>query len=133
MLSQDNISPTPLDTVCELLTISSDSSIRSTFHYPLSRVGRHEDKEEVEPEWRLIQRSTGKASTWPILLSRGSSVSLLGVTFAMRAFDTLSTVRMTTLHCEMVCCFKILSLNSFLFFLVSYWKCLHGRLWMAKC
>jgi lipase chaperone LimK len=45
MLSQDKISPAPLDTVCELLTISSDSSIRSTFHYPLSGVGRHEDKE----------------------------------------------------------------------------------------
>ncbi|KAH9558601.1 hypothetical protein CY35_06G016600 [Sphagnum magellanicum] len=59
-------------------------------------------KREVEPEWRLIQRSTGEASTWPILLSRGSLVSLLGVRFAMRAFDTLSTVRMTTLHCEML-------------------------------
>ncbi len=31
--------------MCELLTITSDSPIRSTFHYPLSGVGRHEDKE----------------------------------------------------------------------------------------
>ncbi len=42
-----NISPTPLDTrlVCELLSLSSDSPIRSTCHYRLSGVGRHEDKE----------------------------------------------------------------------------------------
>ncbi|CAM6048035.1 unnamed protein product [Sphagnum compactum] len=52
---------------------------------------------EVEPEWRLIQRSTGKAPTLPFHLSPGSSVSLLRVRFAMRAFDTLSTVRMTNI------------------------------------
>ncbi len=41
------MSPTPLDTwlVCELLTLSSDSPIHCTCHYPLSEVGRHEDKE----------------------------------------------------------------------------------------
>lgn len=31
--------------VCELLTLSLDSPIRSTCHYLLSGVGRHEDKE----------------------------------------------------------------------------------------
>ncbi len=31
--------------MCELLTVSSDSPIRSTSHCPLSGVGRHEDKE----------------------------------------------------------------------------------------
>ncbi len=42
-----NISPIPLDTrlVCELLTLFSDNPIRSTYHYPLFGVGRHEDKE----------------------------------------------------------------------------------------
>jgi hypothetical protein len=92
MLSRDNTSPTQLDTglVCELLTISSDSPIHSTFHCPLSGVGRHEDKEgsrtRVETNSKKHGRGFNMANSVVarlISLTAGSEIRYEGIWYTV--------------------------------------------------
>jgi len=87
-----NISPTPLDTklVCELLTLSLDSPICSTCHYPLFGVGRHKDKEgnraKMEINSKKHEQSPNMANSfvaWLISLIARVEIRYEGVSYTV--------------------------------------------------